>query len=1241
MFAALVGPYFIDWTSYRADFEREASRILGRHVTVAGEAKARILPFPSVTFTNVEVAGETADKPSMTVETFSMDAELAPFMRGEFLIFDMRLHRPAITIDVADTGLIDWTIRPNTPFDASEVRLENITVTGGQIAVVHAISGRRTLLDNINATISAGTLAGPWRIKSEFDFDGSPMTATVSTGTVEPDKAMRLRMNIVPGDMAVDIETDGDVSITDRGAVYSGLFRLKEAKQDDRLESDADSAFSISFEDEKSEPVIPFRITGQFSADYRLIDVSEFLFETGNEADPYTAEGSGYLDIGKNPQFSIEMRGQQILFGADRQTEAGAWPLANRIAAFRELMGKVPRPTMPGAVRVNLPAIVAGDTTIRNIKLSAKPNEDGWDIGNFTAELPGRSTLEAKGRLDTGSDFGFYGSMLLAVNQPSGFAAWLSKDVDDAIRHLPAAGFSASVDITARRQAFRDLELILGGARFTGEIDHLSPGNARPSMLLRLDGNALDLDGLAAFTSIFIDDAGMTRFADHNLDFVIKAGPVSAFGLTAASVDTALRLKNGLLDIDRLSIQDLAGSTVSATGKLKNFPGSPNGSLDISVVSVDLQPLVTLLAAHFPQQRFVAALSERAQAYPGLLGDARIDLVGNAVIQESGGLGLALSAHGTSGGSRISLLGSGTVRDGNPVGPLSVKVSLQNDDAAPLFAAFGLPALPLGLTGPTEAKLTFAGETGQLFKTELSILGDDSEASFDGWVGVIDDAWQAVGKAGVRSADIEPWLATAGISVPGYGFGLPVELSADIDHSNKTLKLAQLNGEFDGDPIKASLTADFSKALPALSGTLLVPSIDLVPLAAMLLGEAAFQPGTDGKRSMATPFSPSAMFPFSASLILEAAKLGFGVDYPLEEASLRLVVDDHRLRVSDLRASYRGGMLSGLFDLQNNGGTGLLSTQFTYHDAALSALTATETVGGNATVSADLTANGKSLAGLVSSLSGSGTGVLKDVVIQGVNPDVFDGFIKAADAIGKGISAGDVAEFSGELVASGPYFADEASFAFLVAGGILRTPAIQLDRDNARLETELVANFNTWQATVDGQITYDPGREALVGAAPAIGINAAGPIGGLAVLYDIAPLAQFLTQRALEIEQLRVEALQAGLLEKQRLRREVRYQASLLRKPVDRVDVLDQQQGAAQEEADGIDDGLPAGGEVDGDTLEDEIRRALDEAAKKQADEEANATGGGTEHVAAPLLDDIVIVTPLPDFGVLLRELDP
>lgn len=92
LFAALIGPYFVDWSSYRQDFEREAGRILGQKVLVLGDADASLLPFPSVTFDNV-VVGEGRDgEPMMTVETFSMDVELAPFLSGEVRIFDMRIE---------------------------------------------------------------------------------------------------------------------------------------------------------------------------------------------------------------------------------------------------------------------------------------------------------------------------------------------------------------------------------------------------------------------------------------------------------------------------------------------------------------------------------------------------------------------------------------------------------------------------------------------------------------------------------------------------------------------------------------------------------------------------------------------------------------------------------------------------------------------------------------------------------------------------------------------------------------------------------------------------------------------------------------------------------------------------------------------------------------------------------------------------------------------------------------------
>ena len=48
--AALVGPYFIDWSQFRPQFEAEASRVIGAQVRVGGAFDARLLPMSEQRF---------------------------------------------------------------------------------------------------------------------------------------------------------------------------------------------------------------------------------------------------------------------------------------------------------------------------------------------------------------------------------------------------------------------------------------------------------------------------------------------------------------------------------------------------------------------------------------------------------------------------------------------------------------------------------------------------------------------------------------------------------------------------------------------------------------------------------------------------------------------------------------------------------------------------------------------------------------------------------------------------------------------------------------------------------------------------------------------------------------------------------------------------------------------------------------------------------------------------------------
>lgn len=1172
---ALAAPYFIDWTSYRADFEREAGRILGREVRVEGTASARLLPFPSVTFTDVTVAGREPGEPAMTVETFSMDAELAPFMRGEFLIFDMRLVRPSVLVDVAGDGSVDWAMRPSVPIGASNISLEKLTVSEGRLVLRHAASGRTHLLSEINTEISARALTGPWRINGSMRIDGMLTDLGVSTGSYDGD-GMRLRLQATPERYPVALEADGHARMDGGRMRYAGQFRLNATSLAERAPGRPQA--------EEPAAVAPYRLAGRFDIDHTAIAIEEFRFQTGPADDPYTADGSASFDLGAEPRFAIRADGAQVRFGAGEEQDGGGLDFEARMAALREVLLDMPRPSIPGVIEVALPAIVAGDTTIRDVRLSTRPVERGWAVDALSAVLPGRTTLEADGRLSVDEELGFDGDLLLAIGQPSGFAAWLSRDVDDAIRRLPAAGFSARVSLARERQRLDDLELVLGGARFRGAVESLTPAGQRPSMKLSLDGDRLDVEGMAAFASLFVSDGGETRLADRDLEFDIAAGPVTVAGMTAETLDTALRLKQGQLEIDRLSIGGFGGANVSATGSIKNLDTAPAGNLDAAIIAPDLGDLVEMVARQFPDNPVAAEAARRVGLYPGLLEDGNVQLVLSTVVDESGAGGLAISANGEAGGTRFDLTAS-TPRASLDIGSseLAVRLTARNDDAGALYALFGVPSLPLTLAGGAETELAFDGAPRSGGATRLRIAGEGLEFVFEGEAGLAAGGLSANGRATIDSTDIEPWLATGGVVLPGMGVGLPVSGSAELDAGGGVLVLSGLDGRVAGASVGGDLNAQMRDGLPHLTGSLQLARFDLAAIAELAVGAAALQPG-DGDWP-AAPFSASANAPVSTDIEIAADTLLAGDFARAADARFGLRVGPAGFALTDLRASAFGGTVEGLAELRNDAGTGFLSAQLRLAETDLRGLAGAVGIGGKGDLSATLTASGKSVDGLISSLGGSGTARLRGLVIEGVDPGAFAAILREADRLGPEIDATAVAAFAPDLVRRGTFPAERADIAFTIASGTVRTPPVMLEAGQAAMRSEL--RFDLGQSAVEAEalLTYDAGGEALAGSEPVVRLVAAGPLGDVGVLVDTEPLAQFLTQRALELEQQRVEAMQAALIEKQRHRREVRYYAA-----------LDERRRSAAEESDRLERALER-------QREEDARRGAEEEAARAADE--------------------------------------
>jgi uncharacterized protein involved in outer membrane biogenesis len=222
LFVALLAPLFIDWTDFRKNFEDQASRIIGKKVTVHGTVDARLLPFPSVTLHDVRVGQEEDGTPVVQVEQFSMDAELAPFLSGEALIFDMRVVNPKVQLRLLKDGSLDWMRGSQPEIPAKTVVLENVHVSGGEIEFIDDQSGRSRHVTGLNAEMSAKSLAGPWRIEGDGALDGEHGSFSIASNQPDENGVLRVRTRLAPDKHPVSIDLDGELKLVDSRPNYQG-----------------------------------------------------------------------------------------------------------------------------------------------------------------------------------------------------------------------------------------------------------------------------------------------------------------------------------------------------------------------------------------------------------------------------------------------------------------------------------------------------------------------------------------------------------------------------------------------------------------------------------------------------------------------------------------------------------------------------------------------------------------------------------------------------------------------------------------------------------------------------------------------------------------------------------------------------------------------------------------------------------------------------------------------------------
>ncbi|MEM7635647.1 MAG: AsmA family protein, partial [Pseudomonadota bacterium] len=134
-----VGPLLVNWNSYKTDFQRQASLLIGRQVTIDGPVTVRLFPWPRLTAANVRVANPPGSMLADMIQIEKVDAEIAaaPLLSGQFSLSKLTLVRPVASFERLAAGGVSWNFKPTHSIvglpGAEQVAVSGIDIVDGRI----------------------------------------------------------------------------------------------------------------------------------------------------------------------------------------------------------------------------------------------------------------------------------------------------------------------------------------------------------------------------------------------------------------------------------------------------------------------------------------------------------------------------------------------------------------------------------------------------------------------------------------------------------------------------------------------------------------------------------------------------------------------------------------------------------------------------------------------------------------------------------------------------------------------------------------------------------------------------------------------------------------------------------------------------------------------------------------------------------------------------------------------------
>jgi AsmA family/AsmA-like C-terminal region len=1128
--AALVAPLVVDWNSFRASFEDEASRLTGLAVHIHGDIDARILPTPRIKLADIEI-GEAGHGPQARAAGVELEVAAGPLLRGEIRATELRLLAPQTEIGLDRSGAIAWgDLAPS--FGAEALTVSQLSVVDGRITLADAASGTRRVLQRLSFDGDVRSLLGPLHGAGEFSLDGETFGYRVSASRAEAGGDVRVKLGVDPIDRPLTTEIEGALSLGGGVPRFEGTLALA------RPAGAALAGGARVMSD-------PWQLTGKVRATPAAASLRDLALQYGPEERAVNFTGSAELTFGQTPHVNGEIVARQL--DVDRMLAAPDVthrPPLLMIRIFLEAFVGAVKPPLPVGLSVVVDALTVGGTAVQALHGNARFDGKEWTLDDVVLRAPGLTDVSLSGRLADGAQgFAFSGPARVESADLHTLVAWLEGRGDRSAGAAETLSGHADVTIAGDRMALDRLSARLQQEDVEGRIAYVWGTQKRPAALDgELRAPMLDVDALVAFANAAASDGALAR--PQAVALVLDVGRATFAGIEARRLDARIKFDAGVLHIDRLSVGDLGGAALDVSGSIDELSSQPRGRLTLDVdartlegltgiagkvaprVADALRPLVARLA---PVKLHGVVIIDHAAAAAAAAAGRAADATGAAGSGGAGGAGASvakLDLSGSVGAARLALAGEATgtaSRHGSAV--MRVNARLDADDGGALLRLLALDSFVAVDQLPGQLTIAASGPlNGDVQIKGLAAAGGFSAAA-EGKLNFGGDAPTGSLQLRASAADLRALQRTL---TGQQGASGPVAASAIVGIAGADLSVTDLSATAGKSSVHGRLDLKLAQPL-RVSGEVSADDVDATAIAAALLGLPGTQPAS-GQSWSQVPVGRGGFDAVDGEVAVTFARAALTPSLVARDLKSVVHFAPAEIAFRDLGASLAGGRLSGELSFRRDA-TGLAGQgRVALNDARAASFIAPgkTAIDGLLTVKLQGEGTGLSADALVGSLHGSGTVAIAQAQFAGIDPAAFDVAIRAADQAGA-VDAAKIRAAVGAAMDNGRLAVPSAAAEVTIAGGQVRLAGSAV-RAPSGAELALDGVVDLTKATIDTRMTLaaPPMANALIPARPELAVTVKGPLAAPERQLDVSALMGWLALRAAEQQTRRLESVEAN-----------------------------------------------------------------------------------------------------------------